>query len=121
MKAISIKQPWAYLILNRDKRLENRSWSTKERGRVLIHAGLEIDEDAMKHFELQDTYLPTGCVVGSVEIEEVYPANHPDVVNDPWNMHDKYVWKLANPVKFTPFKMKGKLRFWEVNMSEILK
>lgn len=38
MKAISIRQPWAWLIVNGFKDIENRSWRTKYRGPVLIHA-----------------------------------------------------------------------------------
>lgn len=38
MKAISIRQPWAWLIVNGFKDIENRSWDTKYRGAVLIHA-----------------------------------------------------------------------------------
>lgn len=37
-KAISIKQPWAYLICAGIKDVENRTWPTKYRGRVYIHA-----------------------------------------------------------------------------------
>jgi len=40
MKAISIRQPWAWLIVNGYKPLENRNWITKHRGEVLIHASL---------------------------------------------------------------------------------
>ena len=38
MKALSIRQPWAWLILHGGKDIENRTWATKLRGRVLIHA-----------------------------------------------------------------------------------
>ena len=38
MKAISIKQPWASLIVHGIKDIENRTWATKYRGKVLIHA-----------------------------------------------------------------------------------
>ncbi len=38
MKALSIRQPWAWLIVNGYKDIENRSWNTKFRGPVLIHA-----------------------------------------------------------------------------------
>jgi hypothetical protein len=37
--ALSIRQPWAWLIVNGFKDLENRSWSTAFRGPVWIHAG----------------------------------------------------------------------------------
>ena len=38
MKAITIKQPWASLIVAGIKDIENRTWKTSFRGRVLIHA-----------------------------------------------------------------------------------
>lgn len=37
-KAISVKQPWAYLLCAGIKDVENRTWATKFRGRVYIHA-----------------------------------------------------------------------------------
>lgn len=38
MKALSIRQPWAWLITHGHKTIENRTWDTKKRGRFLIHA-----------------------------------------------------------------------------------
>jgi hypothetical protein len=38
MKAISIRQPWCWLILHASKDVENRTWSASYRGPVLIHA-----------------------------------------------------------------------------------
>jgi hypothetical protein len=43
--AISVMQPWAWLIVNRHKDIENRDWATKFRGPVAIHAGKKLDED----------------------------------------------------------------------------
>ncbi|MFM0163850.1 ASCH domain-containing protein [Paraburkholderia sediminicola] len=40
MKALSIRQPYAWLIVNGHKDIENRTWQTRFRGRVLIHAGV---------------------------------------------------------------------------------
>lgn len=39
MKAITICQPWAWAIVEGYKHVENRTWPTKHRGRLLIHAG----------------------------------------------------------------------------------
>ncbi|MBV9748334.1 MAG: ASCH domain-containing protein, partial [Acetobacteraceae bacterium] len=39
IKALTLWQPWASLLVWGDKRLETRSWRTQERGLVLIHAG----------------------------------------------------------------------------------
>jgi hypothetical protein len=46
MRALSIQQPWAWLIVNGFKNIENRSWATSQRGPVLIHAGQTLDRDA---------------------------------------------------------------------------
>lgn len=46
MKALSIKQPWAWLIVNGHKDIENRKWKTNFRGRILIHAGKGLDTNA---------------------------------------------------------------------------
>ncbi len=44
--ALSIMQPWAWLIVNGHKNIENRTWSTRFRGEVAIHAGKKIDRSA---------------------------------------------------------------------------
>ncbi|TIT90355.1 MAG: ASCH domain-containing protein [Mesorhizobium sp.] len=43
--AISIMQPWAWLIVNGHKDIENRDWHTNYRGPVAIHAGKKVDSD----------------------------------------------------------------------------
>lgn len=47
LRALSIMQPWAWLIVNGHKDIENRDWRCHRRGPVLIHAGKRIDRDAM--------------------------------------------------------------------------
>src|SRR4051794_36490822 len=37
-KALSVRQPWAWLIVNGFKPIENRDWPTRFRGKLLIHA-----------------------------------------------------------------------------------
>ena len=51
MKVLTIKQPWATLIMQGDKKYEFRSWKTKYRGEIYIHAGKSIDKKALKYFE----------------------------------------------------------------------
>lgn len=52
MKAISIRQPWASLIINGYKHIENRNWSTNYRGPVLIHASKATDKEAARDVEI---------------------------------------------------------------------
>ncbi len=62
MKALSINQPWAWLIVNGHKAVENRDWDTKYRGEFLIHAGKNFDESALWFIEdnFPDIELPPG-------------------------------------------------------------
>lgn len=46
-RALSIMNPWAFLIVNGKKDIENRNWQTKFRGPVAIHAGQKSDRGAM--------------------------------------------------------------------------
>ena len=48
MKVITIKQPWATLIAEGYKEYEFRTWKTKYRGDILIHAGLGVNKKAME-------------------------------------------------------------------------
>jgi hypothetical protein len=81
VKALSIRQPWAWLILHAGKDIENRDWSPNNpglafRGRFLIHAGISIepiDDDLrafVKHISVLDVpdNLPRGGIVGQAEI-----------------------------------------------------
>ena len=45
MKALSIRQPWAWLIVQGYKPVENRTWRTSYRGPLLIHAGKGFDKE----------------------------------------------------------------------------
>lgn len=72
--ALSVQQPWAWLIVNGYKDIENRSWGTRRRGETLIHAGKKIDAEGYNWIEeeMPDILLPdsfeVGGIVGSVRI-----------------------------------------------------
>jgi len=79
MKAITIWQPWATLIAIRAKRFETRSWATKYRGPLAIHAAKKIDIDAcvrepIKSILAEHGYtvdnLPTGAVVAIATLSD---------------------------------------------------
>lgn len=91
MKAITVKQPWASLIIEGIKDIENRTWKTNFRGRVLVHASAkqlnnkdllsiekanEINSNLLN--DIEDGNLPTGAIIGSVEIVDCV-INHPSI------------------------------------------
>lgn len=48
MKALTVKQPWASLIMSGEKDVENRSWATRHRGLIAIHSSARPDRDAIR-------------------------------------------------------------------------
>lgn len=79
MKAITIHEPFASLIAHGYKGFETRSWATKHRGQLAIHAGKKIDNDAV--MMLAKDYpeiwhkispLPTGCIVAIANLTECW-------------------------------------------------
>lgn len=125
MRTLSIRQPWASLILLAGKDIENRNWSTRYRGRILIHAAKGCTrqefEDAVQFarsctrrpidFSLQA--IPRGGIVGSVEIVDC--VQHSD---SPWFV-GRYglVLRDPRPLPFTPWK--GQLGFFDVPESAL--
>ncbi len=100
LKCLSIRQPWAEMILQGIKCFEYRSQPTKVRGRIYIYASLgnvEFDDDELEDIESEIgqplASLPRGVVVGTVEIV-VCEGTDAD-----------YAWELANPERLaTPLK-----------------
>ena len=83
IKVISVRQPWAYLIVAGHKDIENRKWRTSYRGRLLIHASQAMEPD---DFPMQRQWietcgivipedLPRGAIVGSATLAHVDCGN----------------------------------------------
>ena len=73
MKVLTIRQPWATLIVEGYKRFEFRSWKTNYRGDILIHAGKGIDKEAMERLKKYlPNDIPLGKIIGFVPIPPIY-------------------------------------------------
>ena len=70
MKVITIKQPWATLIAEGYKEYEFRTWKTKYRGDILIHAGKGIDKKAMDRFKHLNLEYPVGQIIAKATITD---------------------------------------------------
>jgi len=59
MKALTIRQPWAWAIFHAGKDIENRDWPTRLRGRIAIHAakGMTRDEYESALFFIQERQI----------------------------------------------------------------
>lgn len=119
MKALSIRQPWAWLIVNGGKDLENRDWDTEFRGRVLVHvskSGSKKDYAEAVEFarELGAPEPPAqedierGGIIGSIEIVDVVTSS-----DSPWFFGPfGFVLRDFRPMDFMPYK--GALGLFDV-------
>lgn len=136
VKALSIRQPWASLIVLGIKDIENRTWATRQRGTILVHASKGMTrmehEDAIEFAiasikadprnagstkirtlrELGFAYedLQRGGIIGTVDIVDCVSTSA-----SPWFVGD-YGFVLTNPkpMPFTP--LKGTLGFFDATV-----
>lgn len=127
IKVLTIKQPWATLIMQGDKRFEFRSWQTKYRGDLLIHAGLGIDKEAIKRLEKYiPEELPCGKILGKVKLVDcikMSPAFKEILLNENKEIYtdsafkENYGWQVTDVEMFeNPIEAKGHLSLWEYEM-----
>ena len=123
MKALSIRQPSVELILRGEKTLELRSWPTKYRGPLLLHASTARFPERTRRAGLDPDALPYGALVGVVDLIEVIPLDAATYEalrtahrgDDPYPGPPLYGWRLANPRRLPePIPWKGKLGLFDV-------
>jgi hypothetical protein len=129
MLAISVRQPWAWMIIHGRKDVENRTWPTNVRGRVLIHAAKTMTKgewDAAWHFSY-DTDAPLkaaetdltfeniqlGGIIGSVEIFACTTEFRSHWFMGPYG----FLLSRPRPLPFTPWR--GQLGFFDVPVEEL--
>lgn len=130
MKVLTIKQPWATLILQQDKKFEFRTWKTKYRGELLIHAGKSVEKETVKRLaKYLPKELPVGKIIGKVNIvdciqvdeefnkalkeenKDIYFSNS-YVSNYAWKIEDVEVFDEENHIS-----VNGKLSLWEYDLN----
>jgi hypothetical protein len=128
-KALSVRQPYAWLLVNGIKTCENRSWSTKHRGTLVIHAGaksMTMDDwgDLIEVCEAQqipvpwfeDPGLDTGGIVGAVHLVDVTATPDPNRENGWWD-GGSFAWLLDGAVPIPDvIPLKGRLGLFDVEL-----
>ncbi|MDD4874690.1 MAG: hypothetical protein PHE15_06970 [Dehalococcoidales bacterium] len=142
MKALSIKQPWAWLICRGFKDVENRPWKINAKGyspkactidlpaRVYVHTCKQMDFDGLMSIitgDFGDLSLKQrkwlnnneliieqmcGALIGEVDIVDCAKDS-----KSPWAAAGQYQFMLKNPVLYDkPIPYKGHLGFFEVKL-----
>jgi hypothetical protein len=121
-KAITVRQPWAHAIVQGWKPIENRSWPTKVRGTIAIHAAQKSDEKAFFDFVrakvLEESValdpasalnLPRSAVIGVVDIVGCVSTSH-----SPW-FEGPFGFVLANARVLRPIPCRGALQIFDLD------
>ena len=124
MKTLSLKQPWAELIVSGRKTIEVRTWNTHFRGEFLVHASLNTNKEREKEFGFKD--LPTGCIVGKATLIDVKKYNSEEEFEKDSCKHFAKGWYdpkahgfiLTNAQRLPLKPLKGKLNFFETELCQ---
>lgn len=137
MKAISLQNPWAQLVVSGFKTVEAKTWTTDYRGELLICSkarsdkSLEkavldvIEEETELAFE-QSEFFVNGAVLGKVNLVDVRPLTEDDLEEswmDPAELDNAqeplYAWVFedAEPIA-EPVPVKGKPRLFDVQLPD---
>jgi activating signal cointegrator 1 len=81
VKALTLIQPWASLIIDGRKTIETRKNAWSHRGPVAIHAGLKVDREACIRFGYNPDTIPRGAVLGLVNMYDC--VRFPDLRTPP--------------------------------------
>ena len=127
MKDLTIKEPWATLIVDGYKKYEFRSWKTNYRGKILIHAGMSLESDTLKRFKNYNLTCSKGAIIGEADLVDCIKVDEEfinelrkidSVVYALSNHSENYAWKLENVIKYdNPIYVKGKLGLWNYDTS----
>ncbi len=129
MRAITIHQPWASLVAIGAKTIETRSWSTKYRGPVAIHAAkkaVPVDDPYYRNVisaaALDYDELPCGVILATcnlVDCQKITSANCPCYPEYAFSDFKPglYAWKLMDikPVS-APIPARGYRGLWDWNV-----
>ena len=96
--ALSIRQPWASLIMSGKKSIEVRSWSTRYRGRLIVHAGRKADDLAANYLGVKSEQY-RGGYLGAVELDSIKPF-------------DRFSWSRERAYHLNPGPMPGDVYAW---------
>ena len=122
MRVLTIKNPWATLIVNNYKEYEFRSWKTKYRGKILIHSSQDLEKNMLNRFKNYNLNYINGVIIGEAiltdcilvdeKFQEKLEKENKLVYGNSGHV-TKYAWKLENIKKYDkPIYINGKLGLW---------
>ncbi len=118
-KVLSVRQPWASLIMSGQKMIENRTWVTDYRGPLLIHAGLRLHDTPVAEIEkrfgikIDQAQFQFGAIIGSVDLIDIVSQSSSSWFDGPFG------WVLTNPQRMDPDPLRGMQKLFEISDEEL--
>jgi hypothetical protein len=126
MKALSIRHPWVDLILAGSKTIEIRTWSTRHRGPLLLHAsgayGIS-EREASSRLRLPAPEPETmGAIVGIAELVDCRPVRKEDWKRAglPPLAGKLWAWVFAEPRPVGPVFHAGNRTLFDIDEEVLL-
>ena len=114
VRVLTVRQPWAWAIIQGGKDVEKRSWPTRHRGPLLIHAGSAFEHDGYETVERLATRPPPaakefvhGAIIGVVELVDCVQDSDSE-----WAVPGQWHWCLGGPQTVEAVPCPGKLGLW---------
>ena len=120
--ALSVRQPWAWALVDGRKDVENRTWMPSYTGRLWIHASRKpVDEadlawlrETLPHVSIP-TAFPVGALVGYVTLVEC-KIDSPSI----WYRPGHYAWIVRDAVALRePVAMRGRQGIWAIDEDDL--
>jgi hypothetical protein len=108
---LSIRQPWAALIVHGIKDVENRTWKTKKRGPFLVHASKKVEKELIDYYvnlypEIKETVKITGSIIGRGYLVDCVENSR----SEWFSGQIGFIIGKAELIK--PIQASGRLSFW---------
>jgi hypothetical protein len=126
---LSLRQPWAWLVSEGLKPIENRSWNTNLRGRFDVHASVMTEKDWREAWAMVERAAPhllgllqrardrgllhLGGIVGRADLVMVLDPV-PLIRIDSWRIAGQYGFVLEHAETLPFIPCKGALSFWNI-------
>lgn len=117
MRALTIRQPWAHAITHHHKTIENRTWNTRHRGPIAIHAATSHNHAAYHDPNITPLGLtPANLTRGAITATATLTHTHPDDGEcNPWAMPGHWHWLLTDVRPLPePIPCTGRLGLWHL-------
>lgn len=130
MKALTLKQPWAWAVAHVGKDVENRTWKPPQSiigQRIAIHAGRGFDRESLSNRAIKNCVLPAtfehGAIVAITTVLTFQhetgfphgPGRFPKSDRAYWWFTGPYGWWLTRTITLPePIPCRGQQGLWTV-------